>query len=71
MSLLGVESIVSKVKFIRKRIVYVMDGVSLSKDSKENGEFYSILLLSSVFYVFLRCFYVENFWFLCLFLIWL
>jgi len=34
----GVESTVSKVKPTRKRTVYVMDGASPSKDSKENGE---------------------------------
>jgi len=35
----GAESTVSKVKPTRKRTVYVMDGASPSKDSKENGEY--------------------------------
>lgn len=43
----GAESTVGKVKPTRKRTVYVMDGASPSKDSKENGESYFIYLLSS------------------------
>ena len=39
----GAESTVSKVKPIRKRTVYVMEGASPSKDSKENGESYFII----------------------------
>lgn len=57
----GAESTVSKVKPTRKRTVYVMDGASPSKDSKENGESYSISLLSLAFHAFLRCLHVENF----------
>ena len=57
----GAESTVSKVKPTRKRTVYVMDGASPSKDSKENGESYSISLLSSALHAFLRCLHVENF----------
>ena len=38
----GAESTVSKVKPTRKRTVYVMDGASPSKDSKENGEYFII-----------------------------
>ena len=44
----GAESTASKVKPTRKRTVYVMDGASPSKDSKENGEYMCLILLSSL-----------------------
>ena len=40
----GAESTVSKVKPTRKRTVYVMDGASPSKDSKENGKYRCLII---------------------------